>query len=106
MRGRRARGGDVRKIFLACHDLAGLRDPFLTDRALHSIVDRAFDAQPRVAPMFLVLSTATPFVRDAVATDVADAPIDNRDLAMIAIVQATEVRDREGMKRGQPHAGV
>src|SRR5205814_7755671 len=67
--------------------------------------DRSLNAQSAVAPMFLVLRVAGPLTRDPETADVADVAVDDRHLAVIAIVETPEVAERERMKEHEMHAG-
>src|ERR1043165_6552842 len=96
MRGRRSGRGCLRKIFFARRRyFACLFDPVLAERALHVIDDRSFDAKAGIAPVLFVLRLSGPLLRDAVAADVADAAVDDHQLAMVAIVEAPDVREVE-----------
>src|SRR3954464_12546657 len=106
MRLRRTGRGKMRKILLASHDLAGLLDPVLAERALQPVNDRTFDAQAGVAPVILVLRVPRPLLGQTKSADVADAAVDDRFLSMIAIVEAAEVRERRSMKTNQLHTRV
>src|SRR3954447_14021967 len=106
MRLRRSDYGKMRKILLARHDLAGLLDPVLAERALQPVHDRTFDAQPGIAPVILVLRMPGPLLGQTKSADVADAAVDDRFLAMVAIIEPSKIRERGPMKAHQLHAGI
>src|SRR6266545_4223445 len=106
MRGRRSYRRELRKILLSRRHFAAGLDPVVAERPLKAIDDRPLDAQAGVAPVVLVLGAAGPLVGDAVAADVADASVDDHLLAMIAIVQSTEVLEAQGVKTLHDDAGV
>src|SRR5438874_7110983 len=106
MRRRRAGRRKVREVLVARRDLAGLLDPVLADRPLQSVDDRPFEPQPGVAPMLSVLPVAGPLLGESVAADVADAPVDDHLLAMIAIVEASPVSEGRLVILDELHAGA
>src|SRR6266550_1459203 len=95
MRLRRSGRAEVREVALSRGNLAGLLDPVLAERALQAIDNWSDDAQAGVAPVILVLRMARPLLGQSEAADVADAAVDDRDLAMIAVVQPAEVADAQ-----------
>src|SRR6185369_10769691 len=106
MCGGRAGAWKRREVLLPCRNLARLLDPVLAERALHAIDDRAGDADADVAPVIFVLRVAGPLLGDAEAAEVADASVDDDELAVIAVVQPSEVADAERMELAHLHAGV
>src|SRR4051794_36468046 len=103
MRLRRTRDRQVREVLFAGHDLAGLLDPVLAERALQPGDDRTFDAQPGIAPVILVLPMPRPLLGQTKSADIADAAVDDRFLAMIAVVEAAEVRERGSVETDELH---
>ena len=59
-----------------------------------------------VAPVILVLRVAGPLLGEAVAADVADAAVDDRYLAVVAIVHAPEVGEGERVEANEADAGI
>src|SRR4051794_732787 len=106
MRLRRTCDRQMRKVLFAGHDLAGLLDPVLAERALQPVDDRTFDAHPGIAPVILILPMPRPLLGQTEAADVGDAAVDDRFLAMIAVVETSEVRERRSMKTNQLHTRV
>src|SRR3954452_12360244 len=103
---RRARGAEGRKVLLAGHDLARLLDPVLAERSLHPVDDRPLHTQAGIAPVVLVLPAPRPLLGESIAADVADAAVDDRFLAMIAVVEPAEVGERRRMESDQANAGI
>src|SRR2546427_467153 len=106
MRRRRADGASVGKVLLARRDLTCLLDPVLAERRLQAIDNRAAHSQSGVAKMLAILRMAGPLAGDAESADEADAPVDDGDLAMIAIVQSSQIAEANGMKLADLHAGA
>src|SRR5207244_7160629 len=106
MRRRRAGRRKVREVFVARRDLARLLDPVLAERALQAVDDRPFEPQAGVAPMLSVLSVPGPLLGESVAADVADTPVDDCFLAMIAIVEASPISEGRLVILDQLHAGA
>src|SRR5437660_4289296 len=98
MRLRRSGRAEMREVALARGNLPGLLDPVLAERALQAIDDGSDDAQAGVAPVILVLRVTGPLLGQSEATDVADAAVDDRDLAMIAVVQPAQVANAQRME--------
>src|SRR5205085_30046 len=103
---RRACGSEMRKVLFAGHDLAGFLDPVFAERSLQSIDDRTFDAQTGIAPVVLVLRMSRPLLGQSKSADVADAAVDDRFLAMVAVVESPEVGEGGAMEADQLHARV
>src|ERR1043165_5035253 len=106
MRRRRAGRGEVRKVLLAGHDLAGFLDPILAERALQPAHDRTFHAQSGIAPVILVLPMPGPLLCQTKSADVADTAVDDHLLAVIAVVEAAEVGEGKAVEPDQLYAGV
>src|SRR3954468_15962390 len=103
MRLRRTRDRQMREVLFAGHDLAGLLDPVFAERSLQPIDDRTFDAQPGIAPVILVLPMPCPLLGQTEAADVADAAVDDRFLAMIAVVETSEVGEGWAVESDELH---
>ena len=78
------------KIRFSVQHMAGDLDPVLHEGGLHVRHRGAFEAEMRVAPVLRILRIAAPFVGDADAAGIADAPVDHHDLAMRAVVDGGE----------------
>src|ERR1051325_2322159 len=106
MRGARPlRPGRRREVLQPGRDLARLLDPVLAECRLHAADDGPLDAPAGVAPVVFSLAFPGPFLGDAEAADVADAAVDDHLLAVIAVVEAPDVAEAEGMKRAHLYAG-
>jgi hypothetical protein len=78
------------EVLRAVQHVAGDLDPVLHESGLHLRHRRALEAKMRVAPVLGILRIAAPFVGDAGAAGVADAPVDDHDLAVAAVIDARE----------------
>src|SRR4051794_10433515 len=106
MRLRRTCDEQMRKVLFAGHDLAGLLDPVFAEGSLQPVDDRTFDAQAGVAPVILILPMPRPLLGQTKSTDVADAAVDDRFLAMIAVVETSEVGERGAVETDELHTRV
>jgi hypothetical protein len=68
-----------------------LFDPILCKHGLQRVRDRPFEAHTRVPPMFGIRAVAEPLVGDAVAERVADAAVDDQQLAMRAVIEPAKI---------------
>src|SRR5881409_208645 len=96
----------MREIPFARRNLARLLDPVFAERTLQPIDCRADDAKTGVAPMVLVLCMSGPLSGEPEAAEVSDAAIDDHDLAVVAIVQAAEVAEADGMEHAHLRARI
>ena len=62
--------------------------PIVHERGLHLGDDRVFSAVMAVAPTIRLEAVTTPFIGDSNTTGEADSPVDDKDFAMRAIVEA------------------
>ena len=83
----RADRGELGEVPLAEQGLAGLLHPVLGEDRLQGADGRPFEAHAGVAPVLLVLAAAGPLLGDAVAEDVGDAAVEDRQLAVRAVVE-------------------
>ena len=86
-----ARPRERREIIRAVQHLAADLDPVVHEDRLHLRNDGPFRTKVRVPPMRRVLRMPGPFVRDADAAGEADAPIDDEQLAMRAVVESLQL---------------
>ena len=100
VRPHRAGGGLRREVALPHQHLRGLVDPVLGEHRLHAVDDRPHQADAGVAPVILVLAVAGPLLGDAVAEDVGDAAVEDRQLAVGAVVvEADLAQPRRAVER-------
>src|SRR5688500_3266570 len=91
------RGLELGKAFLSREDFTALFEPVLAEAGLHSVHDRSLDPSGNVAEMLLVFGIAEPVIGNAVASDISDAPVNDDDFPMIAIVHTADVPEPPGM---------
>src|SRR5205085_2981306 len=75
-------------------------------RALNPVHHGSCEAHSRVAPVFLVLRVAGPLVRDAISPRIRDTAVDDRELAMIAVVEPSDIGEADWMEVGDVRAGL
>src|SRR6185503_21045597 len=80
--------------------------PVLAERGLHGVHDRTTQSHADVGEMLAVLRVTQPRIDDAMAADEAHAPVDHRELAMIARVHHADVVDMPGMKLDKLASGL
>ena len=105
-RRRRRRAREPRKVRIAapCTRPVVTR-PVVEKRRLQLADDRPFESRAGVAPAVRMFGIAAPHVVDAVAERVADAAVDHRDLAMVALVVARELAEAHAVIDAEVDAG-
>jgi hypothetical protein len=89
----------------AARHLPRLLDPVLREGRLQLRHDRPFHPRADVAEVLLVLRLPQPVVGEAMSAHVRDAPVDDEDLAVIAIVDQAEVGDQDRVVPAHLRAG-
>src|SRR5687767_15509929 len=89
---------EARKVFFSSRNLAGLLNPVLGKRGLEFSHRRAFDPDHGVSPVFLILRVAGPLIGNAVTEHESDPPVDHDDLAVIAVIELSQIRGTQWME--------
>jgi hypothetical protein len=106
MHGHAARGLQRREHVGAHEQLAGLVDPVLAECRLQVVDHRPQDPDADVSHLLVVACVAKPDIDDAVPADVADAAVDDQQLAVIAAVDLADVAQPLAMEQRKAAAGL
>src|SRR5437773_4230184 len=83
------------KIVLVVEHASGGLGPVVHESGLHLSDRRAFEAKLRVAPMLRRVSVALPDIGQSCSADKANFPIDDEQLAMIAVIEPGQIEPDE-----------
>src|SRR5665213_173373 len=91
-------------VVCAVQHIAGGLLPVVAEDRLHFRDGRPLDAKVCIAPMVRVLRMPCPFLRDAHTAGIADAAVDDENLAMRSVVQLVQVVPARTMVATNMHA--
>src|SRR5688572_16048340 len=95
-----------RKHAFAHEQLADLPDPVFAEGGLHAVNDRAAEPYAHVHDALLRARFSQPAVDDAMAADEGDSAVDDRQLAVIPLVEDADIGEGHTMKLAQLAAGL
>src|SRR5687767_10254782 len=95
-----------RKHPFAHEQLASLPDPVFAEGGLHAVNDRAAEPYAYVNDALLRALFSQPAVDDAMAADEGDSSVDDRKLAVIALVEDADIGEGRTMKLAELAAGL